>query len=218
MIIHRMTTEVASSVNSCPDCDPYFNEFSAEDLNGDETVDSDDLEDFDDESADNLQDMDVIRDYLEGRNDDDDDRNIYALPRDILAAESDGSTTIPEYQFQEVDEPYANFNDTAEQFRTSSFKLHDQVHSLAKDEVVCNEHKFIEISSELLLLYKSHTNMMETIIDINHKLAKKNDELTHCLRESKMMNEKISDEIETIQKQLHEERKNKRSILRIFRL
>ena len=218
----------ASSVSvNCPECNAFFNEYSTEDVDdGDATVDSNDLEDFDED--------DVIRDFMqewENRSSGE-DRNIYALPasHDVLpAAEIDESsqhsaTTPPlsnndDEEFNDnVTGSYEEFYDNAEQFRTSSFELHDLVHSLVKEEAVCNEDKFLKISSELLAMFKSHQNMMDTIVDINHKLAKKNDDLKHCLKEAKMMNEKISGEVDDIKNQLHEERRNRRSILRIFRL
>ena len=109
---------MSSAPEAICDDDGYFNEFSLEDFELDEEVDSNELVDFDlDEEVDSnelvdydiarevdsndvdadsrdnmLQDMALIREFLEGQHDE--EQNIYALPADILNSTSHNDATV----------------------------------------------------------------------------------------------------------------------------
>ena len=231
---------MSSAPEAICDDDGYFNEFSLEDFELDEEVDSNELVDFDlDEEVDSnelvdydiarevdsndvdadsrdnmLQDMALIREFLEGQHDE--EQNIYALPADILNSTSHNDATT-----QNTDElqheSYRHFYAEEKKFNDSCFSLLDLVQSISKERS-CNEQKFINTSNELLSVFKSHENMMHTIIDINHDLKRTNDHMKLKLKESQLMNETISEQVYEIQRELHSERKNKFSILKIFTL
>ncbi|MAN25539.1 MAG: hypothetical protein CME10_14845 [Gemmatimonadetes bacterium] len=225
-----------------PICDDaYFNEFSLEDFKTDEEVDNDgsindpdndleeevdsnDLVDHDDNYNDDdagsrvnvAQDMAIIREFLEGQQGESDQQNIYALPADILNPTSRNHSSTHNTNELEY-EPYDEFYAEETKFHESCSNLLDYVQSMAKEKS-CNEQNYIKISNELLSLFKSNRNMMNMIIDINHDLKMKIDQTTLKLKEAQLTNETISEKVSQIQKELHHERKNKCSILKIFRL
>ena len=198
--------------------DGCFNEFSLEDFELDEEVDSNDIidcdiasgevdsNDVDADSRDNvLQDMVLIREFLDGRHNND-EQNIYALPANILNSTSHNDATTQNTE-ELQHESYHQFYAEEKKFNDSCFNLLDLVQSIAKDES-CNEQKFIDTSNELLSLFKSHENMMNTIIDINHDLKRTNDTIKLKLKEAQLINETISEQVSEIQRELHAERKN----------